>query len=99
MLRHHHSQPRLQALSRQLTAGVNNPLAALVGSALTSSVAVKETPTLAAQVASNAVQRAGYSPLKLDIGSMRRLRVTKGIYLPSDTPMHGIFGSKDVIHS
>lgn len=41
----------------------------------------------------------GYSLLRADIGSMRRLRVTKGVYLPADVPMHGIFGSKDVIHS
>jgi len=43
--------------------------------------------------------RAGYEALSVDVGSMRRLRITKGIYLPADTAMHGIFGSKDVIHS
>jgi heme/copper-type cytochrome/quinol oxidase subunit 2 len=43
--------------------------------------------------------RNGYTGIQADVGSMRRLRVTKGVYLPSDTPMHGIFGSKDVIHS
>lgn len=43
--------------------------------------------------------RSGYTGMQTDVGSMRRLRVTKGVYLPSDTPMHGIFGSKDVIHS
>lgn len=43
--------------------------------------------------------RSGYAHIRVDVASMRRLRVTKGIYLPSDTPMHGIFGSKDVIHS
>jgi len=43
--------------------------------------------------------RTGYTPIVNDISSQRRLRVTKGIYLPADIPMHGIFGSKDVIHS
>lgn len=43
--------------------------------------------------------RSGYQAIRSDIGSQRRLRVTKGIYLPADIPLHGIFGSKDVIHS
>jgi hypothetical protein len=43
--------------------------------------------------------RSGYQTIRSDIGSQRRLRVTKGIYLPADIPLHGIFGSKDVIHS
>jgi hypothetical protein len=43
--------------------------------------------------------RQGYLPLNSDIGVSRRLRVTKGVTLPSDTPMHVICGSKDVIHS
>ena len=43
--------------------------------------------------------QGGFAAMQLDVGSMRRLRVTKGVYLPSDVPMHGIFGSKDVIHS
>lgn len=50
-------------------------------------------------VAGAEVARAGYTAMQTDIAAMRRLRVTKGVYLPSDTPMHGIFGSKDVIHS
>lgn len=41
----------------------------------------------------------GYLPLNSEVSTQRRLRVTKGIYLPADVPMHGIFGSKDVIHS
>jgi hypothetical protein len=41
----------------------------------------------------------GYQPIDASIASQRRLRVTKGVYLPADVPMHGIFGSKDVIHS
>lgn len=43
--------------------------------------------------------RQGYVPLNSDISVSRRLRVTKGITLPSDIPMHVICGSKDVIHS
>ncbi len=46
-----------------------------------------------------AVRRGGYELLDARISAMRRLRVTRGVYLPADTPMHGIFGSKDVIHS
>lgn len=45
------------------------------------------------------LSRTGYSPINAEISSQRRLRVTKGVYLPADVPMHGIFGSKDVIHS
>jgi hypothetical protein len=41
----------------------------------------------------------GYVPLSSRISASRRLRVTKGISLPSDTPMHIVCGSKDVIHS
>jgi hypothetical protein len=43
--------------------------------------------------------RQGYLPLSSNISASRRLRVTKGITLPSDTPIHIICGSKDVIHS
>lgn len=41
----------------------------------------------------------GYVPLSSSLSASRRLRVTKGITLPSDVPMHVICGSKDVIHS
>lgn len=41
----------------------------------------------------------GYVPLSSHISASRRLRVTKGVTLPSDIPMHVICGSKDVIHS
>jgi hypothetical protein len=44
-------------------------------------------------------RRGGFTALQTSVGAYRRLRVTKGIYLPADVPMHGIFGSKDVIHS
>jgi heme/copper-type cytochrome/quinol oxidase subunit 2 len=43
--------------------------------------------------------RSAYEFVRCDVGSMRRLRVTKGICLPSDYPIHVICGSKDVIHS
>lgn len=43
--------------------------------------------------------RNAYEPIRNDIGSMRRLRVTRGICLPSDYPIHLVAGSKDVIHS
>lgn len=45
------------------------------------------------------VIRAGYTAIQPGVANMRRLRVTQGIYLPVDLPIHGIFGSKDVIHS
>lgn len=45
------------------------------------------------------ISRANYSMALDEVGSIRRLRVTKGVYLPSDTAMHVICGSKDVIHS
>jgi len=45
------------------------------------------------------LQEGGYTPVCAAVGSMRRLRVTKGVYLPADLPIHGVFGSKDVIHS
>lgn len=41
----------------------------------------------------------GYVKIAAGISQIRRLRVTKGIYLPADLAIHGIFGSKDVIHS
>jgi len=44
-------------------------------------------------------KRAGYAGIQPGVSNMRRLRVTQGIYLPADLPIHGIFGSKDVIHS
>ena len=53
------------------------------------------TPFEDAQVGS----KQGYVPLNSAISVSRRLRVTKGVTLPSDTPMHVICGSKDVIHS
>jgi heme/copper-type cytochrome/quinol oxidase subunit 2 len=43
------------------------------------------------------------APLSLDPswggGLTRRMHVTAGLMLPSDTPIHVICGSKDVIHS
>jgi len=43
--------------------------------------------------------RSAYEMVRCEIGSMRRMRVTKGICLPSDYPIHVVCGSKDVIHS
>jgi len=50
-------------------------------------------------VEAHLLARAGHSLVQDEVGAIRRLRVTKGIYLPSDIPMHVISGSKDVIHS
>jgi heme/copper-type cytochrome/quinol oxidase subunit 2 len=47
----------------------------------------------------NVTSKSGFEFLRSDVGSVRRLRVTKGICLPSDYPIHIICGSKDVIHS
>lgn len=44
-------------------------------------------------------RRHGFSHVRENIGSLRRLRLTKGLCLPAMMPIHGIFGSKDVIHS
>ena len=41
----------------------------------------------------------GHAALSAEPRVMRRLRVSRALYLPSDLPLHGIFGSKDVIHS
>ena len=54
--------------------------------------------SLAGSLPSTSV-RSGYTAIEPVVGNMRRLRVTQGIYLPADLPIHGIFGSKDVIHS
>jgi hypothetical protein len=43
--------------------------------------------------------RSAYEVVRCEVGSMRRLRVTKGVCLPVDYPIHVICGSKDVIHS
>ena len=40
-----------------------------------------------------------YKEINTNISSIRRLRVSKGISLPSDISIHIICGSKDVIHS
>jgi len=47
----------------------------------------------------NSSRRSAFEFVKYDVGSMKRLRVTKGICLPADCPIHVICGSKDVIHS
>lgn len=48
---------------------------------------------------SKASKRSGFVPLSEELHQSRRLRVSKGVFLPADIPMHGIFGSKDVVHS
>lgn len=40
-----------------------------------------------------------YTKIPAKVGTIRRLRVTKGVCLPADIAIHGVFGSKDVIHS
>lgn len=48
---------------------------------------------------SSSKNRSAYEVVRCEVGSMRRLRVTKGVCLPVDYPIHVICGSKDVIHS
>ena len=55
--------------------------------------------SLAAQGATNPVARAGFVSIPEDVRSIRRLRTSKAVCLPSDIPMHVVCGSKDVIHS
>jgi heme/copper-type cytochrome/quinol oxidase subunit 2 len=57
------------------------------------------TPVLSEAAVFKQQPRAGFTALDTDVRTMRRLRVTAGVYLPADTPIHGMFGSKDVIHS
>jgi hypothetical protein len=40
-----------------------------------------------------------FKELNLNVSSIKRLRVSKGICLPSDYSIHLICSSKDVIHS
>jgi heme/copper-type cytochrome/quinol oxidase subunit 2 len=63
-----------------------------------SSPLLKDVASRIALLAS-AKGRSAYETVRRDVGSIRRLRVTKGICLPSDTPIHLVCGSKDVIHS
>jgi hypothetical protein len=44
-------------------------------------------------------KRFDYSEMNNNIQNIKRLRVTKGICLPSDIDIHVIRASKDVIHS
>jgi heme/copper-type cytochrome/quinol oxidase subunit 2 len=50
-------------------------------------------------VLGGALQRELHSVIPSDIRSVRRLRASKAVCLPSDTPIHIVCGSKDVIHS
>jgi hypothetical protein len=42
---------------------------------------------------------AARTQLTAEPRASRRLRVSRALCLPSDLPLHGVFGSKDVIHS
>ena len=90
----------LTAQSRASVHGALSPELSSVssGSSLTSLIAALDLVRMTGPDRSP-LARQGYVPLSSSIGSSRRLRVTKGISLPSDTPMHIICGSKDVIHS
>jgi heme/copper-type cytochrome/quinol oxidase subunit 2 len=57
------------------------------------------TFTTESEAYSGHAPRSAFLPMREDVGSIRRLRVTKGLALPVDLPLHGVFGSKDVIHS
>jgi heme/copper-type cytochrome/quinol oxidase subunit 2 len=54
---------------------------------------------LAQLVVAQARPRAGFNLFREGVGTQRRLRVTRGLVLPADVPMHVTCGSKDVIHS
>lgn len=43
--------------------------------------------------------RDPYEPMPTEVTAIRRLRVSAGVQLPTDTEIHVICGSKDVIHS
>ena len=47
----------------------------------------------------NTNERYGYSKISLDVNSIKRFRISKGIVLPSDIFIHVVCVSKDVIHS
>ena len=72
---------------------------AYIGKFLKNNLSDKAANYAYAGVKSNETRVSGYAAMQAGVGSMRRLRVTQGIYLPADLPIHGIFGSKDVIHS
>ena len=59
----------------------------------------REISAFIAAVAGEQGRRASYEFARCDVGSMRRLRVTRGVCLPADYPVHVVCGSKDVIHS
>lgn len=78
---------------------MSNYGALLMCQALSSALGITETAATASGEGLSLGKRAGYAPIQPGVTNMRRLRVTQGIYLPADLPIHGIFGSKDVIHS
>lgn len=82
----------LKTLHGSAVAGVGLP----APSAL---VSVNELARGLAPRSASEQPRHGFTPMREDVGSMRRLRLTRGVCLPVSTPIHGVFGSKDVIHS
>lgn len=90
----------LTARARAMAHGALSPALSDVssGDSLTSLIASLDLVRMTGPDRSP-LARQGYVPLSSSISASRRLRVTKGISLPSDTPMHIICGSKDVIHS
>ncbi len=50
-------------------------------------------------VLGGALQRDLYTAIPSDVRTVRRLRASKAVCLPSDVPLHIVCGSKDVIHS
>ena len=84
-------------LGNNLSRALNATSPTLAARALEDKYSVSSILKLFAPVTS--VYAAVYEPIHGEISSMRRLRVTKGICLPSDYPIHLVCGSKDVIHS
>ncbi len=50
-------------------------------------------------VLGGAMQKEPYTAMPEDVRAIKRLRASKAVHLPCDTPLHIICGSKDVIHS
>jgi len=89
-----------QSLEAKPAALATNPMASLLAALSSEKQAKPGIGATDRHVASSLTRkRDGHLALNTDLASMRRMRVTAGVTLPSDTPIHGIFGAKDVIHS
>jgi heme/copper-type cytochrome/quinol oxidase subunit 2 len=97
-----------QLLGNKLKLFVNAALVSqpVLPCAVTADSGVLPKPALIANLLTNIAanltkirSRSAYEFTRCDVGSMKRLRVTKGICLPADYPIHVICGSKDVVHS